>query len=78
MLEFKRDCVIALYLAGKSQLTIVRASQYLNMNKSFISRTIARCLILASRPKNERKNSNNIKYDPKSEGQISVKSTSQW
>ena len=41
-MEFKRDSVIALYLAGKPQVAIVRAFQHLNVNKSFVSRTIAR------------------------------------
>ena len=41
-MEFKRDSVIALYLAGKSQVAIVRALQQLNVNKSFVSRIIAR------------------------------------
>ena len=41
-MEFKRDSVIALYLAGKPQVAIVRALQHLNVNKSFVSRTIAR------------------------------------
>ena len=41
-MEFKRDSVIALYLAGKPQVAIVSALQHLNVNKSFVSRTIAR------------------------------------
>lgn len=41
-MEFKRDSVISLYLAGKPQVAIVRALQHLNVNKSFVSRTIAR------------------------------------
>ena len=40
-MEFKRDSVIALYLAGKPQVAIVRALQHLNVNKSFVSRTVA-------------------------------------
>ena len=40
-MEFKRDSVISLYLAGKPQVAIVRALQHLNVNKSFVSRTIA-------------------------------------
>ena len=42
VMEFKRDSVISLYLAGKPQVAIVRALQHLNVNKSFVSRTIAR------------------------------------
>jgi inhibitor of nuclear factor kappa-B kinase subunit alpha len=41
-MEFKRDSVIALYLAGKSQKAIVRALEHLNVNQSFVSRTISR------------------------------------
>ena len=41
-MEFKRDRVISLYLAGKPQVAVVRALQHLNVNKSFVSRTIAR------------------------------------
>lgn len=41
-MEFKRNSVIALHLAGKPQVAIVRALQHLNVNKSFVSRTIAR------------------------------------
>lgn len=41
-MEFKRDSVIALHLAGKPQVAIVRALQHLKVNKSFVSRTIAR------------------------------------
>ena len=41
-MEFKRDSVVALYLAGRSQVAIVRAIQYINVNKSFVSRIIAR------------------------------------
>lgn len=41
-MEFKRNSVIALYLAGKAQVDIVRALQHLKVNKSFVSRTIAR------------------------------------
>ena len=32
----------SLYLAGKPKVAIVRALQHLNVNKSFVSRTIAR------------------------------------
>ena len=42
VMEFKRDSVISLYLAGKPLVTIVRALQHLNVNKSFVSRIIAR------------------------------------
>ena len=41
-MELKRDSVISLYLSGKPQVAIVRALQHLNVNKSFVSRTIAR------------------------------------
>ena len=41
-MEFKRECVVALSLAGKPQVAIVRALQCINVNKSFISRIIAR------------------------------------
>lgn len=57
-MEFKRDSVIALYLAGKPQVAIGRALQHLNVNKSFVSRTIARYRdtgSVASRPKSGRK-----------------------
>ena len=40
--NFKRGGVIALYLAGKPQVAIVGAFQHLNVNKSFVYRTIAR------------------------------------
>ena len=40
--EFKRDSAISLDLAGKPQAVIVRAVQNLNVNKCFVSRTIAR------------------------------------
>ena len=40
--DFPCDSVIALYLAGKAQVAIVRALQHLKVNKSFVSRTIAR------------------------------------
>ena len=72
-MEFKRDSVIALYLGGKPQVGIVKAHQHLNVIKSFISRNIA-CYrhtgSVALRPKSGRKNGNNIRNDPKSEGQI--------
>ena len=42
VMEFKRDSVVALYLAGKPQVAIVRALQCINVNKSAVSRTIAR------------------------------------
>ena len=41
-MEFKRDSVIALYLAEKPQEAMVRAFHHLNVNKYFVSRTIAR------------------------------------
>ena len=41
-MEFKRDSLVALYLAGKPQVAIVRALQSINVNKSFVSRNIAR------------------------------------
>ena len=41
-MEFKRSSVVALYLAGKPHVAIVRAFQCINVNKSFVSRTIAR------------------------------------
>ena len=41
-MEFNRDSVIALYLAGKPQVAIIRALQYLKVSKSFVSSTIAR------------------------------------
>ena len=73
-MEYKRDRVIALYLAGKQQVDIVRALQHLNLNKSFVSRTIARCRntgSVASRQKSGRKrNGNNTRNEPKSEGQV--------
>ena len=50
--------MIALYLAGKPQAAIVRVLQHLNVNKSFIFRTIARYSdtgSVASRPKSGRK-----------------------
>ena len=41
-MEFKRDSVIALYWTEKPQVAIVRALQHVNVNKSFVSLTIAR------------------------------------
>ena len=41
-MEFKRDSGIALYLVGKPKAAMVRALHNLNVNKSLISRTIAR------------------------------------
>ncbi|CAD7089824.1 unnamed protein product [Hermetia illucens] len=41
-MEYKRNNAIPLYLAGNLQVAIVRALQNLNVNKSFVSRTIAR------------------------------------
>ena len=37
-MEFWRDNVISLYLAGKPQVAIVRALQHLNVNKYFVPR----------------------------------------
>ena len=69
-MEFKHDnSVIALYLTGK------------NVNKSFVSRTIAHYRntgSVVSRPKRERKiNDKNTRYDSKSEDQICWKSMPQ-
>lgn len=41
-MNFKRNSVIALYLAGKSQPAIVRELQHLRVNKMFVYRTITR------------------------------------
>ena len=41
-IEGKRDSVLALFLSGKSNQEIVRALYNLNVNKSFVSRTIKR------------------------------------
>ena len=41
-MEFKRDSVISLNLAGKPQVAIVRALQHLHVNKCVVPRTIAR------------------------------------
>lgn len=41
-MEFKRNSVIALFLAGKSQSAIVQELQHLNVNKMFVYRTIER------------------------------------
>jgi len=41
-MEFKRNSVIALYLAGKSQPAIVRKLKNLKVNKVFVYRTISR------------------------------------
>ena len=57
-MAFMRDSVIALYLTGKPQVAIVRAFQHLNVNKSFVSLTIARYCdtgSVVSRSKSERK-----------------------
>ena len=35
-MEFKPDSVDALYLAGKPQVAIVRALQYINVKKAFV------------------------------------------
>ena len=37
-MEFQRDSVVALYLAGKPQVAIVRVLQCINVNKSFVFR----------------------------------------
>ena len=42
MLKFKRNSVIALYVAGNSQVAIVRAFHHFNVSKSFVSCNIAR------------------------------------
>ena len=39
--------MIALYLAGKPRVAMVRALLHLNVNKFFVSRTISRYVILA-------------------------------
>ena len=57
-MKFKRDSMIALYLAGKPLVVIAGALQDLNVNKSFVSRIIARYRdtgSVASRPKSGRK-----------------------
>ena len=57
-MEFKHDNAIALYLAGKPQMAIVKALQYLNANKSFVPCTTARYHntgIIASSSKSGRK-----------------------
>ena len=41
-MEFKRQNLISLHLAGKSQPAIVRALQHLNVNKVFVYRTRTR------------------------------------
>lgn len=41
-MEFKRNSVISLYLAGKSPTAIVRALSHLKVNRKFVSRTIER------------------------------------
>lgn len=41
-MEFKPDSVTASYLAGKSQVAIVKILQDINVNESFVSQTIAR------------------------------------
>ena len=41
-MEFKRDSMVALYLAGKPQVAIVRTRQCINVNRSFVYRTIPR------------------------------------
>ena len=78
-MELKRDSVIALYLVGKPQLVIVRAFQHLNVNKSFVSRTIALYHdtgSVESRPKTGRKKTrNNTRNDPKRKYQICSQST---
>ncbi|KAF2906006.1 hypothetical protein ILUMI_00170, partial [Ignelater luminosus] len=41
-MEFKRNSVIALYLAGKSQSAIVRELEHIKVNRKFVYRTINR------------------------------------
>lgn len=41
-MDFKRNSVIALYLAGKSQPAIVNELKHLKVNKMFVYRTITR------------------------------------
>ena len=41
-MDFKRNSVIALYLAGQSNSAIVKELQHLEVNKMFVSRTINR------------------------------------
>ena len=40
-MEFKRDSVLALYLAGEPQVAIVTVLQFINVNKSFVYCTTA-------------------------------------
>ena len=47
-MEFKRNSVISLYLAGNSVPAIVRQLQYLNVNKMFAYRTIDRYNVTGS------------------------------
>ena len=57
-MEFKRDGVITLYLAGKPQVAVVRRFQHLNVNKSFVFPIITRYRDtnnVALRPKSGRK-----------------------
>ncbi|KAF2896031.1 hypothetical protein ILUMI_10144 [Ignelater luminosus] len=42
VMEFKRNSVIALYLAGKSQSAIVRELEHIKVNRKFVYRTINR------------------------------------
>ena len=59
-MEFKRNSVLDLYLAEKPQVAIVKALQHLKVNKSFVSRAIARCRDtgnITSHSKSGRKNS---------------------
>ena len=69
VMEFKRDSVITLYLAGKSLVAIIRTLQHLNWNKFFVSRTIALC-IASKKCTKKKKNGNNARNDLKNEGQI--------
>ena len=60
-MEFKRDSQVALYLAEKQQVAIVRALQCINVHKSFVSCSIARHRdtgSVARRQGSERKTSN--------------------
>ena len=57
-MEFEHDLVFALYLAGQPQLAIVIALQHLNVNKYFVSCTIASQRdtgSIAWRPKSDQK-----------------------
>ena len=55
ILIFKRDSVIALYLAGKPQVALVRELQHLNVNKSFVSRTMKLAMLHCVQKADEKK-----------------------